>query len=110
MPSIGYHTQVFGMVTVQNNLFVASSCTEKGGVFCYKQTDPNVSGTVEGTWESHPDRLLATNTANCAKVHGLAFLQSQGSIVFTDISLKIVKTIFLSKSEVHSSVRILSRR
>ena len=33
LQSIGCHTQVFGLMFAQNDLFVASSCTESGGLF-----------------------------------------------------------------------------
>ena len=47
--SIGCHTQVFGVVLLQNKVYVASSCMENGGIFCYKQTVLNASGVAGDT-------------------------------------------------------------
>ena len=47
--SIGCHTQVFGVVLLQNKLYVASSCMEDGEILCYKQTVRNASGIAGDT-------------------------------------------------------------
>ena len=99
LQSIGCHTQVYGLVIAQN-LFVASSCTESGGLFRYKQSNHDASGDTHEKWETLPKRLLANNTTDCGKIHGLSFLDNQGSLVFTDVSSKTVKTLSLTADEV----------
>ena len=64
LQSIGCRTQVFGVVVAQNKLYVASSCMENGGIFCYKQTVCNASGVAGDTctWNELPERVLTNNT------------------------------------------------
>ena len=59
LQSSGCHTQVFGLVFAQNDLFVASSCTESGGLFHFWKIDNDISGVTQNTWETVPERLLA---------------------------------------------------
>ena len=81
--SIGCHTQVFGVALLQNKLYVASSCMENGGIFCYKQTVRNASGIAGDTctWNELPERILTNNTDDYGKVHGVTFLKRQACLV-----------------------------
>ena len=90
--SVGCHTQVFGVVVAQNKLYVASSCMENGGRFCYKQTVRNAIGVAGDTctWNELPESVLTNNTDKCGQVHGVTFLESQACLVFTDVSSKKV--------------------
>ena len=69
--SIGCHSHAFGVALAQNTLYVASSCMENRGMFCYKQTVRNASGFAGDTctWNELPERILTNNTDDCGKVH-----------------------------------------
>ena len=68
--------------------------------------DNDISGVTQNTWETVPERLLANNTTDCGKIHGLSFLNNQGSLVFSDVSSKTVKTLFLTKKK--NEVKVLA--
>ena len=76
-----------GAPLLQNKLYVASSCMENGGIFCYKQTVRNSSGVAGDTcaWNELPERILTNNTDDCGKVHGVTFLQSQACLVLVTL-------------------------
>ena len=78
--------QVFGLAEVEERIYVASSCLETRGIFCYSPANDSVgSGAV-------PGRVLVNSTASCCKVHGIAFLKSQESLVFTDAATKLLRS------------------
>ena len=50
--------QVFGLAEVEERIYVASSCLETGGIFCYSPANDSVgSGAV-------PGRVLMNSTAS----------------------------------------------
>ena len=61
----------------KNKLYVASSCMENGGIFCYKQTVRNASGVAGDTciWNELPETILTNNTESQAYLVLLTFLQ-----------------------------------
>ena len=94
--SIGGHSHVFGLALAADNLYVASSCQQGGGIFCYRQNTLEERASTNEVWDTTQEKILANNSTDCKRVHGIAFLQSQSRLVFTDVTSNTVKTLSLT--------------
>ena len=83
---IGDHAHVFGLAFAHDSLYVASSCSSTGGIFRYTLRNVN-NGNIDN--EFLPEKLLANSSTGCGKVHGVALLESQRKLVFSDVANNI---------------------